>query len=611
MAMASVFGIGYLPTWADEPARPQPDIAVEAWADAARSAYRPISEEALREDARKLLGLVQVAETALDGIPNGGVIRRQMDWEVLKSQLSSTRPDVAILNSIYRKLCRRLPDQAKAALNDIDNALRVFVGKLEFFELPDGDSVFQHSIDQLSRTLQAGGINDGNVEEVRQAYEWLVKSNMLAGNLKHVRNRLSYPNEIITVRRELVKSLIPPTITKSADIKQRTDKLDIKAHADILGNVDFLFVPNPREAEFRVQVKGTGKIPITLTHRLANIRAGSNLTFSGNIGLNLASREFRLRAHQVCLDANLHLQNVCLKLRSKVLNKTLDPLAECVLKKLLPDVEAKAEEKLRAELDSQLNDSGYAIIVELNALLNRVFWDTFESRDIDTQTHTSTTADEFLWREEVVLPWTLAAPSPPPAVDIAQPPFQMHIHESMLNNAGVAMARRRYDEVIFRELVFGTFGLDIEGESEEDSGRIAAAFTFTDEEPLRVRFDDDAIEFGLRIRSFEWQDVLYEGPDRDIRFRYDLQRDNQKIVLNREPEFRMEPAAKDENVLRSVLDRFFVRRASLKSAFNLKNSGEAFGISLLRVDNGWLQILLSNREENSVPGASSSEGKAE
>ena len=564
------------------------NIQAENWAASVRRSYQPITDGVIEANVQKVLKAIQVARPVLDGMPNGGVLIRETKLNELQSDLTLRIYDVEHLQSILGFLSRSMPNEAEKVMDDISTVLRRLIGKLEWMAISDSQAMFNDCIEQLKYAILAGRLDEENSEAVRDAYEWLAKSGMIDVNLAGARSVLSHPNEYIRLRREFVQNMIPNAITKSVPVSQSLDKVHITARVDVAGKVCIEFVPNTEEAVFHVHADGTAKIPLTLSHKLADIKAYNNLNFAATIGLHVPARDFELGSHEIKVDSHSQLQAVCLHLRLRVMSKALTPLASRVIVRLLPKVDAKVEEKLKSEIESQLNDSGYAALTQLNGLLNRVFWKTMESRSVDSQTHSSTTSNEFLRTEEVILPTTLAAPSKPSGFGELNPPLQMQLHESALNNVSVSLARRTYNEVVFRELVFGSFGLHSDVEPFERGGRIPAAFTFADKGVLNAKFDDSRIEFRIRIKAFEWEGKLYEGSERTATVVYDVQLDDKQITLVQPAPIRIEPVAENNVILGMVLERFFAPKAFLKRTFRESDSTK-IGIVHFTVDDGWLQ----------------------
>ena len=568
-------------------------IQAEYWANAARRSYQPITDGIIEANIQKVLSAIQVAKPVLDGMPIGGVLIRETRLDQLQSDLTRRIYDVERLQSILGFMSRSMPKEAEKVMDDISTALRRLIGKIEWLAIPDSQVMFFDFIEQLKFAILDGKLDEGNSEAVRNAYEWLAKSGMIDVNLAEARSVLSHPNQYIRIRREFVQNMIPDSITKSVPVSQTLEKVRITARVDVEGKVCIEFVPNTEQAIFHVHANGTGKIPLTISHKLADIKAYNNLDFAATIGLQVPSRDFELGGHEIKVDSHSQLQKVCLHLRLRVMNKALNPLASRVIERLLPKVDAKVEEKLKSEIESQLNDSGYAAIMQLNGLMNRIFWKTMESRSVDLQAHSSTTSNEFLRTEEVILPTTLAAPSNPSGFGSLNPPLQMQLHESALNNVSVSLARRTYNEVVFRELVFGSFGLDSDVEPFERGGRIPAAFTFADKDVLNAKFDDSRIEFRIRIKAFEWEGKLYEGSECTATIVYDVRLNDKQVTLMQPSPIQIEPATENDVILRMVLDRFFAPKAFLKRTFRETDSTK-IGIVHFTVDEGWLQAGVDN-----------------
>lgn len=561
-----------------------------AWAEATNRAYRPITEADIATSRQVLLAAIQAANQVLDAIPTGGVIRRETELSELRDELLQDSRDVSVFQRRYRLIARKVPQEAEATIDTVRTQLWKHIGKLEWFALTDSENYFQLCVENLRVAMMLSPVPSDLMASAEQSYGWLAKSGMIDSQLKEVRKSLSHPNEYIRLRNSFVKNLLPSTISKSIPIDQKGEKVRLRGQANVQANVDVEFVPNQKNGELRLRIAGTGDIPITASINKADVHARSKLQLLGTLGINVTSRGVKLGDDEVCVQNKLKLQDVCLHLRSRILSKALNPLATCVLKRLLPKADEKIEEKIKEEVSKQLNDSGLAAVVQLNAILNQVLWETVDARDVDTQSVVWTTADELVWREEAILPTTLGAPSLPPGFGPLNPPLQIQLHDSALNNTSVVLCRRSYNEVLFREIIYDTLGLKPLSELDSQGGRIPAVFTFASEDPLRARFQNNTIELQIRIQNFEWENRSYEGTEYTATIRYAVHHQGDSLLLEQIGQKEIVPQSAEASILRRVLDRFLVEKAQLGESRSFDGKDSKIHVVHVTLQNGWLQV---------------------
>lgn len=585
---------------AHEPTATLTHIDSRAWAEVTMQAFRTIGEPELVATRQQLLSAIQSAHQVLDTMPAGGVLRRETELAQLQSDLNSDMRDLIAYRKNYRLIARKMPKEAEAVLDEVRKRLWKYMGQLEWSTVADQRVLFEQSVNQIQDALSAGAIGPENIQTVSQSYAWLAKSGWVNQQLTLAAERLSHPNEYIRMHSSFVKTLLPTSISKSIPFEQKMDKVKIKGRADVDLSVGVEFVPNNTHGEFRIRLEGTGSIPITASIDQADVHAKSNMQMVGKLGVNVKSRGLELGQDDVCVQNVLTLQKVCLHLRSQFLSKALTPLASRILKRLLPKADEKIEETIKTEIKKQLNDSGFAAIVQLNSILNQVLWETVDARDVDTQSVVWTTAEEFHWRDKAILPSTLGAPTLPPGFGSIDPPLQFQLHESALNNSSVVLCRRRYNEVLFRELVYDTLGLRPISDFDTQGGKIPAAFTFADEDPLQAKFQDNSVEFQIRIQKFEWENITYSGVERLATVKYLIIHQGNQIRLEQLGETQLEPAEVDNPVLQQVLSRFFVRQAEIGRSTPSAEQDKKISLEHVSLANGWLQVGIDNASPSAV-----------
>ncbi len=564
------------------------------WAESTRKAWRPLVESDVQFSRQKLLAAIQAANRVLDTMPTGGVLRRETELSQLQAILEQDSRDIMMYRTIFRSIARKMPKEAEAVMDEIRKSMWQHIGRMEWLSVTNAPELFEASVHQIQLAMMEGRISPDAMSATSDAYAWLSKSGMVDSQLRQARSLLSHPNEYIRLQSSFVGNLIPKSISKSIPIEQKMEKVRIKGQADVDAKVGVDFIPNSAQGEFQLRMEGTGRIPITASVDKADVHATSNLQLVGKIGIHVKSRGLELGTEEVCVQNKLTLQKVCLHLRSQLLGRALTPLATRILKRLLPKADEKIEEKIKTKITEQLNDSGFAAIVQLNSILNQVLWETVDARDVDTHTQVTTTSEEFLWRDEAILPTTLGAPDSPPGFGSIYPSLQLQLHESALNNTSVVLCRRRYNEVLFRELVYGQLRLRPTSDHDEKGGRIPAAFTFSDNEPLRVRFHDGKLELHIRIQKFEWENQVYTGPERNVTVTYSVQHTANRVLLEQQGEAILEPPTPEDPILQQVLARFFVKQAQMGQLSQAENSDSKIHVVHVSLDQGWLQVGIDN-----------------
>lgn len=575
-----------------------PPLSPQAWAAEAQQRFQPITADVLTGSRQTVLAKLAALDTVLDGIPDGGVVRRQTTLDRLQEQLQSGQGDPEALRDVYRRLARSMPKECQKPVDDLRHSLLGHLGKLHWFMIADQRKDFSTAVDQVRAGLEAKQFDRAAWEALNASFGRLAETGLMDDLLNQVRLHRSHRNQFIVVQRAFVEAMLSRNFSSTMKINQSKGGATIRGQANFTADPDVRLIPNVNNGEFLVLVNGHGRIPLTATKSPATLQALGRATFKGEQTLFVTPEGVEVGDQEICVHNRTSLQGVCLHFRSRLLKAALTPIVEKVVEKKLPEGDRQIEAKAKAEISKQLTENSFVLMNHVNGLLNHVLWQTIDARDVDPQIEPSTTADEFRWLSHVITPTALGAPSPPPDYDVMTPPIQVQMHESGPNNSIIVMAGRRFNEVLFHEIVFGNLKLKPDDDVRTHGGRIPAAFTFATEDPVRFQFDDGVVHIRMRITSFELEGRTYNGLQRTVTVAYRPKLDEKRIALERDGEIRIEPAgAEHEALCRQSLERFLVRRASTGRTMPTKIAGLNIYLSHLTVRDGWMQLGLTAQKE--------------
>jgi len=565
----------------------------DTWANNVRGALQEPTDEELLTKRQQAQRELDVLLEALDDIPDGGWIRRVVQLDELHAELAREMPDVAQLATVYNRLRHPYDPSVQPHIDRLRNTIDELHGWLAL----KGASLDAQELDKRLAVIQARLQNPATPltreqnDELRSAFAWLAQWRRLDKQLAEANQQLSQPNQVMIVSAAYMKSLAAREIVHSVSINESQGDAQVSGQGDIHIVPALDLVPNTDRAEVAIHVVGQGVVPLVAVSKPATVYADSRISFSGDQTLYLTPTGVETPQPQIAADSNTSLRCVALSTKSRILKCLLHRLVERLATRKLSESDVEAAQRAQLEIETQVVSNSLAFAGQLNDMMDRFFFRTFDSRDIEPHVHVQSTAADLTWSAQYAALWQLGAlterPAPAEPVGVL-----LQFHESAFNNASSAIGGVRMGEPEFQEVVFGMFRLQPPDDSWKQSGRIPAALHLAEVDPLEIQFQDGRLTAKLTIDSFEFGGRRVEGTYH-IEATYEPQVTQGGVIIDRIGAMRIQPQNGDDSaLLEKAAARFFLPHAEAHPKPNPRR-GNKLAVNYFRVENGWLSFGLS------------------
>lgn len=568
------------------------DLA-KAFADARERFRQPTAE-----DQRVARAAVETASKALSrklaGMPTGQSAADKLRLDVLAGQLAQADPDVAELESVLAALRTNRPALTEPALGQLRLDLRVWLERIRGAATDQGEYLEQlNRLEQVWQEYAEAGKPE-SLAGVQASWRWLADRGQAAELLALLGAEISRPNHFMRVSGRFVETALRRPVTQPLVSNETVDGARIRLNGTINGTVSGRLEPHPSMGALAVRFDGVGnsrinirKGPVTVWASARTNVGVAELVYFSEKGVQLGKPAVRMANDVRPYAANLNV-------RCRLLRRAGSSLILRIAWRKKAESDRQASQRARRQVEEQIAGQGSTLIQELNETMGQFTLPALGGPEPATQVRLRTTAAHLEYTARHAYAWQFAAPTPPPAL-AAQPAVLLQVHESALNNAGIAVAGRRVSEPDFREIAFETFGLVPEGD-EAIEGRIPGAITLAEERPVNVRLQDGKAHLTLRLESFEAGDQVHDGRTWTVETAYRPIVTETQVALVRDGDIRVQPAdAEGAEMLEELLEWFLVKRASQSglSVVELARS-QQLEFSQLSLEHGWLTLALEH-----------------
>lgn len=575
------------------PAAPGPiaTFDAEGWASTARARFMLPTADRVAAVKAELFAARDRLLVALSQYPDGKAIGNELQltsYEELTSKPSMERLDTIILATRLARDRRVQP-----SIDAVRKSLRDFRATVLLAGDANAAMRFTKSVDLLAASMKnAEAVQMPNYRELIAAYKHLSETRLVEDLLPPIRQRFSHINQRLTFSQKFLDRIAEQEIKQSQPINENEDGMQITGVANIQAVPMANLMPNESRASIAMHVDAEIHSDITGYKHPATVFAHSVVNLTIDVPLHVSELGIEAPEPLVCAVANSCLTGMCLHLKRNVFNRLLMPLAQKVAQKKLTENDPKVAEKAKGQVDKMVADNREKMIIQINDLVQRLLWQSFEARDIAANVRFKTTSSELLWTAEYVGPGDLGSPNLAPTLP-AVAEVGIQLHESAFNNTDVSVAGNTINEAIYREMLYDTFKFaPLEEDENPLRPRIPATFTFADTEPLRMVFDDGMLSGILRLKAFSLDGKEYNGKLRVVRVTYKPNMTPDGFSLDRQEEVEiLEDGGESREELMIAMQRFF--KPQFKSS-TIKDPTKkiAFKVGGLTIEDGWISAFV-------------------
>ncbi len=563
----------------------------EGWATAAKARFMLPTADRVATLKQGLLTARDRLVGELTQFPDGLVIGKELSlstYESLADKPSLEQLDIIILAT---RLAR--DKRVQPSIDAVRNALRDFRATVLLAADSEAAMKFSKAVELLaSSTKYAPTDAMPNYRDLIASYKYLSETRLLDDLLPVIRTRFSHFNQRLVFSQKFLNRASEKEIKQSRDINENQDGMQINGSALIVAKPMGQFTPNESRAQVSLHLDANIDSNVTGYKHPATVFAHTVINVTADVPLYLSELGIEAPEPLICAVANAQLTGMCLHLRSRIFSRLLMPLAQKVAQKKLTESEPELAEKARTEFRKMVEDNREKMIVQINDLIQRLLWQSFEARDINANVRFKTTSNELLWTAEYVGPGDLGSPTVAPTLP-QQTEIGVQFHESTFNNTDVSVAGNKINEAIYREVLYDTFKFAPEDQDEDPAKpRIPATLTFADTEPLRMTFDDGMLTAVLRLKGFGVDGKEFNEKIRSARVSYKPGMTAEGFALDRQGDVEiLDDGGANREEFNAALQRFF--KPQFKSS-PAKEPAKKVTLTVggMTIEDGWITVFV-------------------
>jgi hypothetical protein len=570
---------------------PSATFDAEGWAATARARFVLPTSERVTQVKSELLEARDRLAGELTQFPDGMAIAKELElgsYEELAEKPSLDRLDKIILAT---RLAR--DKRVQPTIDTMRRSLRDFRATVLLAADNAAAMKFTKAVDLLAASMKGGAADPmPNYRELTDAYAYLSETRLVQDLLPPIRQRFSHFNQRLLFRQKLLDRVAQEEIKQTRDINENQDGMQINGVSHIVARPNTTLMPSESRASVAVHLDAVVNSDITGYKHPATVFAHSVVNLTIDVPVYLSDIGVDAPEPLICAVANSQLTGMCLHLKRNVFNRLLMPLAQKLAQKKLTESDPEVAEKARGEIAKMVEENRGKMIVQVNDLIQRLLWQSFEARDIAANVRFRTTSSELSWTAEYVGPGDLGSPNPAPELP-AEAELGVQFHESTFNNTDVAVAGNKINEAIYREMLYDTFKFAPEDEDENPSApRIPATLTFADTQPLRMTFDDGKLSAVLRLKEFSLNGQRYDDKLRVVRVAYKPVMSANGFSLDRDGDIEILDDGGANRVEFEIALRRFFKPQFRSSTIQDPSKKISLRVGGLTIEDGWISAFV-------------------
>jgi hypothetical protein len=528
----------------------------------------------------------------------GVVLEEELEVEALAAELARPQLDAAALGSLERPLRRVVPGPMQES---VDRLRSVLVRLARLVRLgPEGIAVARQSAAVLVAHDRGVPVDTAVDADLRLAFQTLSAVVPDRDGVASLRRRVSSPNASTYVSRAFVEFVSPRRIEQPVEFRETKGGATIIGTGRVAVALRATAPASARSNAITLHAAGGGSIAATADRRRVHVRASAAPRLTGAMQIDLLPD--RVQAGPPRIAAAFHTSLAGVRIDGPLGGcRLVQRLASQAIEQSLAANDPLVARRIEVAVARRVEEEGHSLAQRINGLLRHGIWERLAALDYVPEVRSwndsrGLHAETFYAHDD-----ELGALWPPPAIPSAEAgrlDVVSRVHESAINNTFSSLGGLALDENTVR----GIWEVQLKLTSPEweglAAGRVPAVVTFAEREPVVVRLQDLGADVTLRVTSCTVEGRVGDTSPREIRFRYQLERDATGMRFVRQPfDYAGTVPADTAAAWEAALGLFFPREIVPLPRYRPSGFSQYLRTTHLDVSQGWLTVGGSRVEQ--------------
>ncbi len=556
----------------------------------------------------------------------------------IREQLRSDQPDLTVLDEAYRAMCSNLEQPVDFASKrewlQIRSEFKAVLRMLRARSEAQGLSELSRRVSEMVADLRSLAIARDEATEgvaftrLAANFRWCAERNQIPDQLGWIRTHFRNPNQVIAMSdRLLARKLNMSLPPQSMPVNEFNKGFHIRGQGTGTANLLGSFHPNPTRAEIRVLLDGVANAgQLEASRNRLSLSLGSYSKISGYVTLYVDEKlNVQQGPQSVSVSTSTQIKGAHVETRKLFPNRrgerllfngsVREAIAMRVAQQNVPQMNAETAAKIQSQLSSQISQEFGKQLQTMQSgemkekldgfkkLAKEQFDFPLDRQDLFPRISLRTDAQNLFLQGTFGPEEELTAASPHPHSSAAGTDSDVRgfVHESLFNQFSRFLEGTKVEEENFREMFFTKLGLTIPPEFDV-TGDNPAWLTMADVEPYTVKIQSGEIIATIRLKAFKAEKKVYRQNPVTVTVRYrpsiavNERGERGGVQMDRLGEVEVTaPTSVEIEAMKSIADRFFVRRAvahgiTMGDELKLKQPIGRFLAKAITASRGWIAV---------------------
>lgn len=570
------------------------EVPDDAWSTQMKSRLGPFDSSAVALEALSALSSSSLLDAQTADLPDGEIWRKTWQLKQLGELLAAPKPNVAAIQTTAKALAAPGPVALEPARRTLVYLTAKWIGMAG--ATPQSAARERENIAVLLRAAhrKSPALAAREEDTVRAAFRELAALRRFDDLLAEYRAEHSGFNYRTQMTDDYIEQQSRRQFEVPVAFPTTAGGIQIQVRGTAVADATVEVVPNATQGELRVDVVSVGRFGVSGSKGKMHLSANSTQRLTSTQRMYLDPLAINTPGPKVCDRSctSLNWLQVCTRLPivGRVVAKIARPIAARKLAEQDPVIARKVEDQVR----ERVAEEGFDIAYRINGRFGAIGSEIFPADGDKPRVAIQSTADHITWSALYADADELGALSPPPA-DSAEYDVRHWTHESAADNWGTRLNGKYLDEATFLNLLKEDLNLFSKEFDAQSPLRTPAVLLFAANEPLTVRFREQAVELTLRLQGYGIGRAANWHAARTVKLRYRVVVDAKGMRLVRDREDYLKDKAWKE-----ALDHFLPAVLEPIPRFQNANLKSRLSMQMLSIADGWLATGANRVVESSA-----------